>query len=124
MLCGCYYSLKAVGLKSVCKGARASKITIRNRLALKKHPISKDPTRGIHRVFLGTDTRPLAVMVASIVGKTIAERGGGKCPQGSRDADSPISERRRGDCPPWDPFGEDGCAWDDDEDPFLDIAHA
>ncbi len=124
MLCGCYSSWSVVGLKNGCKGTRPSKITIRNRLALKKHPISKEPIRGIHRVFLGTDTRSLAVQVAAIVGRPIPERGGGDCPPGSREAGRPISEWRGGDCPPWDPFGQEGGMCEEDEDPFLDIAYA
>ncbi len=108
----------------MCKGTRASKITIRIRLALKKHPISMDPIRGIHRVFPGTDNRPLAVMVASIVDKRFPEWGGGDCLQGDRDADRPVSERRGDDCPPWGPLGDDGCMWDEDANPFLGFAHA
>jgi hypothetical protein len=120
VICCCYSSQNAVGLKNVCKGTRASKTTIRTRLANKMHPISKKPIVGIHRVFSGVDTRAFAATVASIVDNSsipdgiVQNDGVGLLPNPvpSNDAE------RLGS------FFDDSEDCAEEEDPFLEFAHS
>ncbi len=100
VVCGCYASQQAVGLKLVCKGTRACKATIRTRLGLKLHPITKKTIWGIRRVLFQGDTRPLLDLGNTIVKRPIPAVG-------SLDTGrAPPPERRGGTCPSEASFGE------------------
>jgi hypothetical protein len=79
ILCGCYSSLRAVGLKHVCKGTRSCKLTIRTRLCERKHPISLAPIVDVHRVMLSTVTRQLRTKVMAVAGGVLAAAECGWC---------------------------------------------
>ncbi len=116
--CGCYASQQSVGLKTVCKGSNACKSTIRNRLGLKQHPITKKPIWGIRRVMPKGVTEPLLDLVSTIVKRPLPISG--RLDMGR----APPSERRRGTCPSEASFGEHSFFGDDEDDPFLDFAHS
>ncbi len=59
-------SLKAVGLKLVCKGTRSCKTTIRKRFGEKKHPIDLVPISGVSLFILRHVPKVLVERVSAI----------------------------------------------------------
>ena len=116
--CGCYASQQAVGLKRVCMGSKACKSTIRNRLGLKQHPITKKPIWGIRRVVSKGDTKPLLDMVSTIVDRPLP------APNRLESGRAPPSERMHGTCLSEASFGEHSFFGDEEDDPLLDIAYS
>jgi hypothetical protein len=116
--CGCYASQQAVGLKLVCKGSQACKSTIRNRLGLKQHPITKKPIWGIHRVVSTSDTKQLLDSVSAIVNRHLPS------PNRLETGRAPPPERMSGTCLSEASFGEQSFFGLEEDDPFLDIAYS
>ncbi len=122
VICGCYSSQNSVGLKQVCKGTRASKVTIRARLANSTHPITKKPVRCIHRILLGIDTRKMAAKATEILGSS--NLASGNEPPGSQETGAPqaIGQDGVAALPRENSFEESDDGWEED-DPFIAFAH-